>query len=64
MANRKIDLGKKQNPAEGSPNDTNVELSEEELSRVSGGKPASGGGGGLFKACATGQHIKEGKITC
>jgi bacteriocin-like protein len=63
MANRKTGLGRKQNPAERSPNDTNIELSEEELSRVSGGKPGSGGSTKLFEACATGQHIKDAKIT-
>jgi bacteriocin-like protein len=62
MDNRKIDLGKRQNLAEGSPNDTKIELSEEELSRVSGGKPGSGGSSKLLEACATGQHIKEAKI--
>ena len=62
MANKKIDLGKKQNPAEASLNAANIELNEEELSRVSGGKPGSGGSSKLFEACATGQHIKEVKI--
>lgn len=63
MANKKTGLGRKQNPAEKSPNDINIELSEEELSRVSGGKPGSGGSPKLFEACATGQHIKDTKIT-
>jgi len=62
MANKKIDLEKKQNPAEASLNAANIELNEEELSRVSGGKPGSGGSSKLFGACATGQHIKEVKI--
>ena len=59
-----FDLGKKENPAQGSPNDAKIELSEEELSRVSGGKPVSGSSSKLFGACATGQHIKEAKLTC
>ena len=63
MDNRKIDLGNKEKPAEGTLNDTNIELSEEELSRVSGGKPGSGSSSKLFEACATGRHFKEAKIT-
>jgi bacteriocin-like protein len=62
MANRKIDLGKKEKPAEGSPNDIKMELSEDELSQVSGGNPDRSSSK-LFEACATGTHIKEGKIT-
>jgi hypothetical protein len=61
MTNRKIHLGKKQNPAEGSPNNNNIELSGEELSQVSGGSPDRSSTK-LFEACATGTHIKEGKI--
>jgi bacteriocin-like protein len=38
-----------------------MELSEEELSQVSGGNPDSSSTK-LFEACATGTHIKEGKI--
>ena len=37
-----------------------IEPSQEELSRIAGGKGSSGGK--LFEACATGQHIKEAKI--
>ena len=62
MDNRKIDLGKKEKPAEGSPNDIKMELSEEELSQVSGGNPDRSNSK-LFEACATGTHIKEAKIT-
>jgi bacteriocin-like protein len=64
MDNRKTDLGKKEKLAEGSPNDIKMELSDEDLSQVSGGKPASGSSGKLFGACATGEHIKEAKLTC
>jgi bacteriocin-like protein len=35
-----------------------MELSEEELSKVSGGK----GNSSLFKACCTGEHIKTATI--
>jgi bacteriocin-like protein len=65
MDNGKADLGKKAKPAEGSPNDIKMELSEEELSQVSGGNPnrVSASSSKLFEACATGTHIKEGKIT-
>ncbi|WMT75448.1 hypothetical protein [Bradyrhizobium sp. Ash2021] len=62
MDNRKVELAKTEKPAEGALNDTNIELSEEELSRVSGGKPGSGSSGKLLEACATGQHFKEAKI--
>ena len=59
MDNRKNDPAK-QSPAEVSPNDPKIgklELSDEELSGVSGGNSK------LLQARATGQHIKEAKIT-
>jgi hypothetical protein len=59
MDNRKNDPAK-QSPAEVSPNNLKIgkiELSDEELSGVSGGNSK------LLQACATGQHIKEAKIT-
>jgi bacteriocin-like protein len=62
MANRKIHLGKKEKLAEGSANDIKMELSDEELSQVSGGNPDRSSTK-LFEACATGTHIKQGKIT-
>jgi bacteriocin-like protein len=62
MDNRKIDLGKKEKPAEASPNAIKMELSDEELSQVSGGTPDRSSTK-LFEACATGTHIKEAKIT-
>jgi bacteriocin-like protein len=61
MDNRKTDLGKQHKPAEGSRDNLKAELSEEELSKVSGGR--------LGSACATGEHIKkpsslvEGRLT-
>jgi bacteriocin-like protein len=61
MHNRKIVLGKKEKPAPGSSNAIEMELSEEELSQVSGGNPDRSSTK-LFEACATGTHIKEGKI--
>ena len=38
--------------------DVKSELSEEELSKVSGGR------GHLWVACAVGEHIKAANITC
>jgi hypothetical protein len=55
MDNSKIDLKKKDKRAEGLPTDVKAELSEEELSKASGGNLAS--------ACAKGVHLKEAKIT-
>lgn len=49
------DLGKKDKPAEVSNDNLKTELTDEELSKVSGG--------GLAQACATGSHIKQGTIT-
>ncbi len=62
MDNKKFDLGKNEKPAEASPNAIKIELSDEELSQVSGGTPDRSSTK-LFEACATGTHIKEGKIT-
>jgi bacteriocin-like protein len=56
MDNRKTDLGKQHKPAEGSRDNLKAELSEEELSKVSGGR--------LGSACATGEHIKKAILTC
>jgi bacteriocin-like protein len=56
MDNRKADLGKQHKPAEGSRDNLKAELSEEELSKVSGGR--------LGSACATGEHIKKAVLTC
>jgi hypothetical protein len=55
MDNRKINLKKKDKRAEDLPADSKVELSEDELSKASGGNLAS--------ACATGAHIKQVKLT-
>jgi bacteriocin-like protein len=46
-------------PDKGAPGFVKTELSEEELSQVSGGKSSSC----LALACATGKHIATGKIT-
>jgi type VI protein secretion system component Hcp len=54
MDTRKIDLrGKAQD----------VELSEEQLSSVSGGKAHDKASPVLMKACATGEHLREATIT-
>jgi len=45
-------------PGKGEPSFVKTELSEEELSQVSGGK-----GGSLALACATGKHFAAVKIT-
>jgi len=55
MDNSKIDLKNKGKRAESLPTDVKSELSEEELSKASGGNLAS--------VCAKGVHFKEGKIT-
>src|SRR5258708_5503239 len=55
MDNRKTDLGKQHKPAEGSRDNLKAELSEEELSKVSGGR--------LGSACATGEHMKIDRAT-
>jgi bacteriocin-like protein len=59
MRNRTTDLGKQHQPPEGLRDDLNAELSEEELSNVSGGK---GPGGHLFSACVSGQHFKKASL--
>jgi bacteriocin-like protein len=59
MRNRTTDMGKQHQPAEGRRDDLMAELSEEELSNVSGGKAS---GGHLFSACVTGQHIKKATL--
>jgi hypothetical protein len=41
----------------GSPAYVEMELGEEELSKVSGGR-------GLYSACVKGQHFPSVKITC
>ena len=46
-------------PDKGAPGFVKTELSEEELSQVSGGKRSSC----LALACATGKHFATGKIT-
>jgi len=53
----KTELANKDRRAEGSYDSLKTELSEEDLSRVSGGR------NGLFTACVTGKHINSGKIT-
>lgn len=62
MDNRKIDFGKKEKPAEASPNAIKMELSDEELAQVSGGN-ADRSSAKLFQACVSGAHIKIGRIT-
>ena len=56
MDNRKTDLGKQQKPTDDSWDNLTAELSEAELSKVSGGR--------LGSACVTGEHIKKAKIIC
>jgi hypothetical protein len=56
MDSRRTDFGKQHKPAESSRDILNADLSEEELSRVSGGRVGS--------ACATGEHIKKAVLTC
>jgi len=46
-------------PDKGAPGFVKTELSEEELSQVSGGKSSSS----LALACANGKHFAKGKIT-
>jgi hypothetical protein len=53
--NSKIDLKKKEKRAEGLPTDVKAELSEEELSKASGGNLAS--------SCCNGVHFKDAKLT-
>ena len=55
MTPNKIDLRSATRHAEAST----AELSEAELSIVSGGKPS----GGLMRACATGKHLATAKLT-
>jgi hypothetical protein len=49
MDKSKIDLKKKAKPVKASPDDVKPELSDEQLSDVSGG----------FKSCAAGAHYKK-----
>ncbi len=56
MDRNKIDLEKKHKRSEGLRETVTNELSEEELSKISGGSLAS--------ACATGKHIVRATITC
>jgi len=55
MDKSKIDLKKKDKRTRGLPTDVDAELSEQELSKASGGNLAS--------ACTKGVHFKEAKIT-
>jgi len=55
MDKSKIDLKKKNKSAEGLDTDVKAELTEQELSKASGGNLAS--------ACAKGVHFKDAKIT-
>jgi hypothetical protein len=56
MDSNKIDLEKKHKRSETLRETVTTELSEEELSKASGGR--------LALACATGKHFATGKITC
>jgi hypothetical protein len=56
MDSSKTDLRKTDKRAEGARDNLKTELSEQELSKASGGR--------LTSACATGKHIATGKITC
>jgi bacteriocin-like protein len=57
MDNSKTELEKKDHRVEGSHDNLKTELSDAELSTVSGGR------GHLLSACVSGTHIKTGKIT-
>lgn len=56
MDNGKIDLGKRCKPAEDSRDNLKAELSDEELSKISGGR--------LGLMCVHGEHIVKGRMTC
>jgi len=58
---RKIDLRTKAHSVGASSEAVTTELSEEQLSSVSGGKGKASPV--LMKACATGTHIREATIT-
>jgi bacteriocin-like protein len=55
MDNRRTYLEKQYKPAEGARDNLKAELSEQELSTISGGR--------LFSACAHGEHFKKATIT-
>jgi bacteriocin-like protein len=58
---RKIDLRTKAQGVGASSEAVTTELSEEQLSSVSGGKGKASAV--LMKACATGTHLREATIT-
>jgi bacteriocin-like protein len=63
MRDRGLDLEKTPKLAEASPADVKAELSDAELSQVSGGDTAPHASS-LSLHCANGKHIATGKITC
>jgi len=60
MDPRKIDLRTQAHGVRIASDAVTTELSDEQLSAVSGGKASSA----LMKHCATGVHIRQGTITC
>lgn len=54
MDNRRIDLGKQHKPAECSRDNLKTEFSEEELSKISGGR--------LGLMCVHGKHVMNGRM--
>ena len=60
MDPRKIDLRTQAHGVRTSSEAVTTELSDEQLSAVSGGKASAV----LMKHCATGVHIRQGTITC
>jgi bacteriocin-like protein len=64
MRDRGLDLEKTPKLAEASPTDVKAELSDDELSQVSGGDTAPKASSSLSLHCVTGKHIATGKITC
>ena len=59
---RNIDLRNKAHSVGASSEAATMELSNEQLSSVSGGKGKASAV--LMKACARGEHLREATITC
>jgi hypothetical protein len=59
---RKIDLRNKAHSVGASSEAVAMELSDEQLSSVSGGKGKASAV--LMKACAHGEHLREATLTC
>jgi bacteriocin-like protein len=59
---RNINLRNKAHSVQASSEAATIELSNEQLSSVSGGKGKASPT--LMKACARGEHLSQAKITC